>query len=380
MAKFQYVLGAAILLMLLFGIYADYQSPGDDPGENVTDEYLVSENFGWIGESETTSRNILSKERLDITHESPNRTIESFSTITVQDGFPGDSMRETVELNAVDPEALYISFTVEEANHHGDLQFFLDGVSKESLAPETGQRHTVKIDDLERGESTLLMSAKKSPAHIFWTANRYVLNDVEVIVEDQAVQKNTETFKAHEYELSGFQEGRIDFHVRDDNVEATSPLKIDINGNRVFERSPVPRASAYEATFSKEEANLGPGENTISVYSEPGVYYRLENLNVDLHYITTTDRTTVQTYFELPFVDYQLLSEDQGIIEYYVENRGVGEELEINLPNANYTQTPTVGWNELRFSKEDVDRGENRVQLTTSGSYEITRFRVYLED
>ncbi len=379
MAKFQYVLAAAIFVMLLFSFYADYESPERDIRENETDKYLVTENFGWIGESETTSRNIMNKERLDITYESPNRTLESFDSMQVQKGFPRDTVSKTVDLEMVEPENLYIVFTVEDANHHGDLEFSIDGELIKSFEPEKGRRHTVKISDLESGSSTLRISAEESPSHVFWTANSYSLRDVDIILEDYAVQKNIETFRIHDYELTGFDRGSIEFYVRED-TEAVSPLLIDINGNTVFERSPVARPTSYNAEFSKSEADLSPGENVVSIYSSPDVNYRLENLNVDIHYITTTDRTTVETSFELPFLKYQFLSEEEGVIEYYVENRGVGEELEITLPNNEFVQTPRVGWNEIRFSKDDVDRGENTVQLTTSGSYEISDFRVFIDE
>ena len=378
MAKFHFVLIAAVATMAIFGFYggSDYAERGWSRAE--TDEFLVETDFGNIGDFETSYRNIFERNRLDVSYESPNKTVEQFDDLTVRNGFPGEKVSRTVDFEAYEPEAVYVKFTVESSKPYGDFELGIDGELKESFEPEEGVRHTVKLEDIEEGRSTLMLSAEPSPQHVFWSPTEYKLSNVEIILEDRAVEKNTETFRVYDYEVSSFDKGELEFYVRED-IQDDVPLTIDINGNTVFERQPKKRAHSYETTFSMEETDIRPGENSISIYSEPGANYRLENFVADLHYYTTTDRITVETDFELPIHQYQFLGENQGRIEYYVEKVGVAEDLEISLPNRDFVENPSTGWNRLTFSKEDVKRGSNTVQLTTSGNYRINKFRVFLD-
>jgi len=383
MAKFHYVLMAAVIVMFVFGLFGgtDYgnerEGIGRD-GENDSGDYLYSFKPGRIGDFNSTTRTVFHDDSLVVMEESPNRTVKSYEKLEVQRGVFSDTVSESLRFETMEPEAVHISFTAETAQTYGDLVFMVNGHVEKTMVPEEGKRYTVSLENITRGENVLLISAE-NPGYVFWSPAKYQLSDVEIKLEDMAVSRNTETFRAYDYELSSFDTGTVEFFVRDD-VRANEPLRIDINGNNIFERTAAKRSLPYNARFSKFGTDLRQGENTLSIYTGKNSEYPLSNINIELQYYQSTERTSIQKSFNLPLHQYQLIRENNGYIDYRVESIGVAEDLEISLGDREFTESPELGWNRIDITKNDLKNGENNLTISTPGSFEISEFRIVMED
>lgn len=367
---------AAVVVLFVFGLFGgtDYAEDRDlkNPRNNSEEDYLMSFEPGRIGNYNSTTRTLLQKSSMDIEQESPNRTVREFENLEIQNGVFSGEETQTAGFEAGDPNALYVSFTVDSSKTHGDLQLFLNGHVEASFKPEKGKRYTVKMENVSKGENVVMLAAE-NPGYVFWSPASYSLSNVEVILDDEHVSKNTKTFRAYDYELSSFDVGEVEFFVNED-VKTDSPLMIDINGNRIFERNAFKRSTPYSTSFSKEETNLKQGENTLSIYTGPDSEYAVSNLDIGIKYYQSDRRTTVERSFDIPLHKYQLM--DKGQIEYDVENIEVNEPLEISLGNSTFEETPEIGWNTVDITKEDVKNGQNQISISTKGSYEIKDFRI----
>lgn len=382
MSNFAYVLMAATALFVVGGLIAGVS---DTPSLQTVDSdeasekgVLFSKDFGNIGNVSFSSRTLPDglPWQIDVEYTSPNKSVASYNQLEMSRGAFSDEESELVNFEAQEPKALYVEFAVEEARPYGEMLFILNGHTERRLTPTVGKSYSVKLTNFSAGKNTLLL-ATEGPGYRFWSSTMYQLRDVRVFVKDEAVRKHTQSFRIFEYELDNFDQGTVQFKV--ENTKATAPLRVEINENLVWEGSPIPRASPYERTFSKAEHELRPGENTISFYSEPGAEYDITDAILTLDYYSTIYQRTVEEDFEVSQVKYQLFRGDRkGRISFNVDSIGVNRPITLELNNRTYEFTPEGGQNVLEFAKEDIRPGTNTVRITTSGSYEISDFRVQI--
>ncbi|MDY6770591.1 MAG: hypothetical protein SV186_01390 [Candidatus Nanohaloarchaea archaeon] len=377
MSNFAYVVMAGAALFVVGGIIA---GTSDMPGINVEgddstpDGALLKTDLGVIGNINSSSRTI-SFGTKDIEYQSPNKTVQGYDRLVVSKGMFSSANSTLVQFTARQPDALFLTFTVAGARPIGDLVVKLNGETVRTLKPDAGERRTIKLTNISKGTNTVLLTAK-GPGYQFWTSTRYEMRDVTFTLKDDAVRKNLDTFRLYNYEVEGFDTGTVRFFVNED-VRATAPLKVDINGETIWTGTPIKRNLPYTVSFASATTGLHPGENTISFYSQPGAQYTLSNVQMDVQYLATTNTQTVQKTFNIPLVKYQLFGKQDGKIAFDIERIGVRAPITIKLPHKTFTVTPdTGGTKTLTFSKSAVNQGQNTVTITTSGNYEIGNFTI----
>ncbi len=377
MNNFGYVLLIGVAIFIVGGILAGVDTGSDSTPINDTDEdAFFNKDIGFIGDLNVDSRTAFQRNDLVIEHRSPNTTVESFDEFTIKKGAFAGEESQLVRVDARQPEAIYVEFTVADASPSAPLRFIVNGHEEASITPQKGKSYTVKIENVTEGRNNLLLETD-NPGARFWSSTSYTLQDVDVILKDRAVEKNTQSFRVYPYEIDGFDTGQISYLINED-VVSTAPMRIDINGQNIETRRPVAQPSPYEISFSKAGTNLRPGENTISFYTEPGASYTLSNVNLEIQHFTSTQRGTITEKFDIPTTDYQFIGDD-GIIRFRVRQIGVREPVTMTLNERTYEFTPESGINTLQFSKDDVNSGQNTLQISTSGSYEITGLTVTAE-
>jgi len=376
MSTFQYGLMAVLAIFIIGGLLAgmDVSAPSYSYDSNDSDDGLVTVDIGRMGDLNSTTRTALQRDTVDIAYQSPTTTT-ALDPVTVTKGTFSDGETALRRFETQEPTAAYLSFTVTDAVTDGPLTIMLNGDKERELEPEEGQTYTIPLVNYTKGTNKLFFRTEKQ-GMAFWRDTEYTLDDISVTVTDEAVRKNTMTFRAYPYEVTGFDRGTVRYFVTDD-VQATEPLTFEINGNKLAnaQRQPAKRGLPYEFTFSSEATNLHPGENTLSVYTQPGSEYTLSNLQLQLQFFTSTQRNTVQKTFDIPVYRYRALT-GGGIIRFNVKEVGVREPVTITLNDREYTLTPDAGTNTLEFSRDDISRGENTIRITTDGNYEIPTLTV----
>lgn len=389
--NFGIVLIIGIVIFIVLGVLAglsDSYSVGGGSDGTEDEGNLFEKNVGWMGNISTTSRSVLGLSDIDVDPGAPNKTLESFEQFTVKNSiFWGDNSFTTT-FEAQKPRSLYVKFTVADADragrtifgfNAGRMIFGLNGNIEKKRGFRPGKTYTVKLSNVSKGQNTLLIAAE-NPGIMFLDTTFYDMRDAELILNDKAFSKNLNTFRLFPYEVKGFDQGEITFSVNED-VTAQTPLRVDINGNRIVNRRAVKRATPYSEKFSSVEADLRRGENTISFYTRPGSRYKLSNVNVDVDYYATTTRETVRGTFEVSDFDYTFTDSDaEGTITVNVEEIGLEKPMKLTLNNRTYQFSPQNGKNTFSFKGSDLVEGKNTVTLRTTGSYRISDLSVKLED
>ncbi|MDY6788444.1 MAG: hypothetical protein SVV03_00625, partial [Candidatus Nanohaloarchaea archaeon] len=373
------IIGIAIFVVggLLAGI-TDTPDLGTGGSGEDKEGALLSKNVGWIGEISTTSRTPLQLDKVNAGSTDPNQTVESFEKIEIRNSVLGSDNFVTAKFETREPKALYLKFTVADANPSGKMIFNLNGNVEKKRELQPGKSYTIKLSNMSKGKNTLLLAAE-SPGLMFWSTALYDLRDVELVLNDRSFSRNTKTFRLFPYEVEGFDQGELSFSVHED-VEARDPLVVDINGRTVMERSAVKRPEPYSKKFSASETDLRPGENTVSFYTRPGSDYTLSNVNINLDYYATTSRNVVSESFDLPFFDYRLIdSDDRGTMTLDVDKIGLEKPVKVSLNNKTWNRMLEGGENTFEFRGGSLLEGENTVELVTTGSYKISRLEVKLE-
>lgn len=375
MSNFVYVMAAGVALFVLGGVIAgvtDVPSvDGTEPGE-TEDEALHTTEIGVIGTMEQDFR-VKSFGAVNVSYRSPTKTVDQRDELQLSRGAfdAGDS--EFISFEAQQPENMTVSFSVAQARRYGDLVLTLNGNEERTVQPEPGRSHEVTFSNVTKGTNNLLIELE-GPGYRFWSSTMYDLRDFEVTVEDMAVQRNTKTFRVYEYEWDGFDTGEVRFNV--ESATREHPLQIDINGNQIYEASPIDRALTEDTSFTREGTGLSPGENTISFYTQPGAQYQLDSAELEIQFFGSPAQRTVTKEFQLPQNEYRRLGEEQGRLSFDVERIGLEREVTVELNDRSYTLTPDSGTNHLYFGRDNVSAGANEISFTTDGNYEISELRV----
>lgn len=374
MSNFVYVMAAGVALFVLGGIIAGVTDiPAVDTGETAEgDGGLFSTEIGVIGTVEQDFR-VVDFGDINVSYRSPTKTVDQQDELRLIGGAFDEGDTKFVSFDVQDPEDLTMSFSVAQARPYGDLIVTLNGEEERTLQPEAGRTHEVTFSNVTEGTNNILMEVE-GPGYRFWSSTMYDLRDFEVTVDDMAVRRNTKTFRVYEYEWDGFDTGEIRFDI--DEAVREYPLVIEINGNQVYEASPIDRALTENTSFTRDGTGLSLGENTISFYSQPGAEYQLTGTELDIQFFGSPAQRTVTEEFQLPEDAYRRLDEELGKISFDVNRIGLDREVMVELNDREYTVDPSTGTNDLMFTRDDVSQGTNELSFTTDGNYEISEVRI----
>jgi len=179
----------------------------------------------------------------------------------------------------------------------------------------------------------------------------------------------------YQYELKDFREANLTFNIPTDSSVITAPLEVEVNDNLVFSRNSV--RSTQQVSLSRSEADLRPGYNTIEFKTNADAKYTLENTQLTVRYLGTTQDTnrnisvsinnTQKSYInrentqEALTFDYQLLSGEKS--------------LKVSLGSYNTTLSPVNGQNHLDIPEGSFENGDN-IRFEGSGSFSLNNVRL----
>ncbi|MDY6776768.1 MAG: hypothetical protein SVQ76_01520 [Candidatus Nanohaloarchaea archaeon] len=368
-SEFVYVLVAGLTILVVGGVLAGFAGQtGTIPAESG--EAIFSADIGTIGAIQSTSRSVDFGDVV-VERNPLNATAKTREEVSVGSSVLGASA-EIVEFEAVKPRKAYISFVPSKSSSPENLVIEVNGERLQVPDYAAGERVTVSTSNVKQGANTVRITAKK-PGAAFWSTPSYTLQNFKIIVEDRANSQVIEPFRVYDYEASGFDRGELRFSVTED-VRAAEPLKIEINGNTVMERTVIKRALPYTVQFTKARTGIEAGENVLSLSTTGESRYVVDNLRMTLYYYAGTQERTVTRSFSLSPQEYREISDKGGRIRFEVEEVNLANPLTVSLPNREFTVNPTKGNNTISFGRSAVKEGKNSLTISTDGSYRISDF------
>jgi hypothetical protein len=158
-----------------------------------------------------------------------------------------------------------------------------------------------------------------------------------------------------------------------------SDLQVSVNGNEVFSEAVV--RSTQQVEVDKREADLTPGYNTIEFSTEGRAKYEVNNPEIVMRYIGSTNPETVRLDFEMTQGQLSYAGEEntREIVSFdYQKLVPSTNELSISLNGETYTHLPKNGYNEVEIDSEDLGE-DNTLVINSEGSFRMQNLQVLSE-
>lgn len=281
------------------------------------------------------------------------------------------------EYNATQPENAEVSFEVLGKEGSGALYVKINGqrVFEEQLVSSATESINVSSNRLRPGMNSFEIGVNKGG---LLGSTEYALEDVEASVRDRRFNDYRDNFQMYQYEIQDFVGANLTFNIPVDSSVVTEPLEIDVNGNNVFSEESV--RSEQTVSLTPSNADLTPGFNTIQFSTDADAHYTVENAQLAVRYIGTTEGVERDVDFslsesDLSFVeredtaeqirfDYQLLSGDRNL------------EIQINDYSTELNPSNGVNTEDL---PEEIFEEENTLSIEGQGAFTVEGLEINSE-
>lgn len=270
------------------------------------------------------------------------------------------------EFSGVSADAAYISFTVAETNSYGPLNVILNGKEVKNLSISEKGRYVVKLEGLEE-ENRVELRAGNSWLRV-WAPTVYLLEDVSLGVEQWTYEEKVLPFNVYSYEYDGWHAGLVSFQVSD--ALRNEPLVIEVNGVRIYEDKPLAGAVIYEAGFSKTETGISMGENVIAFKAGRESEYALKGADIQIFYYDADHPASQEYSFELDTDELEVVRNSTVQLSFDCKSLPVAD-LRINVNDKPVEYELDQGVNEIIISSGKFVWGDNTIEFSTFGTYEL---------
>lgn len=275
----------------------------------------------------------------------------------------------TFEYNATQPENAEISFEVLGKEGTGALYIEVNGqrVFEEQLVSSATEEINVSSDHLRPGINDFKIGVNKGG---LLGSTEYALEDVEAYVRDRRFNDHRDSFQMYQYELRDFVGANLSFNIPVDSSVVTEPLEIDVNGNNIYSENSVRAEQTVSVTPSNSD--LGPGFNTLTFSTDADAQYRIENAQLAVRYIGTTEGVEREIEFDLSSEDLSFVEREDTDekISFDYQMLSGNRDLELQINDYTTTLTPENGENSEALP-EEIFEEENTLTVQGQGSFTL---------
>ncbi len=361
---FVWLLIIALVLIVIFSVVS---IPGGGPTQNVT---VAEFTLGSVGtQAEASKAYSLGTV---VVGEPQKEVLKTIPQVSLGANlFSADTLETTVTV----PDYLFdtlrdgaITFGVLETNNYGDLVVQWNGKElyrgKASLGPQT----LALSRDLIKPQNTLRLTAT-GPGWRFWAGTVYILGNVQVSVRTGPAK--LAGFDLSNSDLQGFDRGELTFTASG----AQDKLLVAVNNRVISSRTP---AGPTTVPFTISDAPLRAGTNVLALSSNSTMTLIDANLRVyTLGPGTVRERTFNLTQSHL---DQLKASGARGAVRYEVAAVDRAGTLTFTLNgNPLPASRPELGSNAASFSAAEARAGENTLQASGTGAFQVGRVTVTIE-
>jgi hypothetical protein len=240
-------------------------------------------------------------------------------------------------------------------------------VFEEQLVTSATEEINVSSDQLRPGMNNFRIGTNKGG---LFGSTEYALEDIEAYVRDRRFNDHRDNFQVYDYELRDFVGANLSFNIPVDSSVVTEPLEIEVNDNKVFSENSVRADQTVSVTPSS--GDLNPGYNTITFSTEANAHYTVENAQMAIRYIGTTQGVERDVEFELSgqeisFVEREETAESLNFdYQFLTGNR----DLQLSLNDYNTTLRPENGENTIDLPEEIFEEG-NTLKIEGQGAFTL---------
>lgn len=375
-SEFVYALAAGLVVLIAGGFLAGYSDFQPQQPSGPDGDHVFSESIGLVGEAEPTSR-LIDLGDVEVQQVSPNTTAVERSQVAVRSKLFGRTA-ETMTFEATDPREAYVSFVPQKMGNPGQLVVRVNGERVAMPDFSVGEPVTVSSETVEEGLNSVTVTVEDQGL-AFWRTPSFNLQEFAVVVDDRSREQIYKPFRVYDYEIQGFDRGKVSFFITRDDTLRDGPLTVRVNGDTVMKRTPISRPRPYETEFFANTTDLTAGENVLTVSTAGNAFYPLEDLRLRLSFLADTEERTVNRAFNLSSSEYSSLEDGGGTVVIDVDRMVLQRDVTVSIPNREFTRTLSAGENVFSFGQDAVNEGENQLSISTDGTYRINELRVSVE-
>lgn len=350
---------AAIVIVALLAFSQFYAIAPSGGGFTAFEEF----DPGIVGfSSESVSKTVqVGEVRVGETQEEP---LKGFAQAEISQGLFGGSQEElalTVSPAFLElKRGVKVSFSVLEANPLGNMKVLWNGKEVYNARPSGLTTFEIESQYITR-ENTLIVLAD-GPGFQFWASTSYTVTNFKasLLYGPQKVVP----FELLPSEIQQFERGEVSFF-----SSGGGRLDIKVNGLAVYSKIP---SGAGRVEFNLSSAPLNAGGNVLAFVSTGSNVLS----GVNLHIFTLGNELVKFRTFSL--TGEQLKNfRGSGRIEFTIDRTIRAGVLTLSLNGkALNLQALQDGLNLVSYRKEDLKEGENTIELSGTGAWEISGVRI----
>ena len=264
-------------------------------------------------------------------------------------------------------EKVTLTFSVDSTNMYSDLYVVWNGkvFYQDTAHPRT---YKIDIDPQYVEEQNTLDIYTGAPGLMFWANSVYQLRDLSVdLVYGPA---KLYSFELYADEVQSFRKGTLDFY-----GTGGGEMTVEVNNVEIY--SAVPSGTeSVEFTFS--DVPLAMGDNILTLTSKGTT----QLFDATFRIFLLVNEMSRQREFILDPADYASLEQGtvRGRVDYQVDTINREGTVRITLNgNSLSVPAPVAGSNTVYFSGDEAMAEENRIEFSSTGSYEISNVEIGLE-
>ena len=354
---FVYVLAVAIALITVFIIISPYIT------QTAKEETKVIESFslGRVGFSTSTPTKDIDLGSFNV-GEVQKELLKRVVRMDISAGLTSSEERDVFvhipQWLLESKRGVVIKFDVRDTNKYGNLVILWNGkqIVNDRLSP---RKYEFYIEPKYVQASNTLKVKANGPGLLFWASTVYRIEDFTVELEYGP--SKLFYFTLLNKELESFKSGKIEFFARSSNN-----LVIKVNGVEIFNKAPD---GVETVEFDVSDVPLTTGENIITFYSPQTVMVNGAKLYIYLF----TQEVVKTRNINVSEEDYELFKNNIGRIDYKVDDVLREGILRIRV-NGNLVEEarPALGWNNITFSGDLIEKGENTIEFSATGEFSIS--------
>lgn len=364
------VAGLTVFGLMFIGMEADLGWSEEEPEDEII---MLDKNMGTIGEVSEDFRTAMDPVTFTVGEGRSDIQAYRNDEARISNGRIFNNPLN-FEYEASQPQDGEIEFRVIGREGEGAVYFKANGeklFEEQMVSDFSGEGHTVEIDqtDLGPGENRFELGTTKGG---ILSSTEYLLNDIQLEIDDRAYHERRETFRMYQHEFDNFRGAELDFYIPVDASIPSAPLEIRVNGNTVSEQ--IRGTGEYQVELTTENADLRPGQNTVHFRTsgQVGEMYDIEDANIEVGYAVTSDPEAKSerinlTENELNFINRE---DTEETLRFHYVNLNNPNELEINLNDETFALEPRNGETSIDLDDE-VFEEENILTVSSQGSFRM---------
>jgi hypothetical protein len=276
--------------------------------------------------------------------------------------------------NATQPNGGNITFEILGRDGRGQVYADVNGerIFNEYLVSTGSPEIEIPGEALNTGMNQVEIGVNRQS---FLGSSKYVLEDIEVNINDRKFHDYTDSFQIYQYELEDYVESPLTFQVS--KSVKTSPLEIYVNDQQVYSKAQVRAEESVEVT--PQNSDLHTGANTIRFETDSRpAQYTIENTQMTMRYVGNSQGESVISNFGInqSGINYAQRDDTTEYITFNYQNLLPSpRQIQIQLNDFTTTVTPTNGQNRINFSASELEQS-NHLAIQSRGTYQMNNLRI----